>query len=92
MVILLSSYFESRSTYYLPRQVSSQHSYGKFHYFNLEFLENQRYLKVRYCLITFWQSHSNDFRLLSVVDFRCYECDFCLFYTLAHVLFFVFIV
>lgn len=37
MVILLSSYFESKSTYYLLRQVSSKNSYGKSHYFNLEF-------------------------------------------------------
>ena len=38
-------------------------------------------LKVSYCFITFWQRHSNDFRLQSVVDLRCYEYDFCLFYT-----------
>ena len=37
MVILLSSYFESKSTCYLPRQVSSQNFYGKSHYFNFEF-------------------------------------------------------
>ena len=37
IVIPLSSYFESKSTYYLPLQVSSQNSFGKSHYFNLEF-------------------------------------------------------
>ena len=36
--------------------------------------------KVSYCFITFSQRHSNDFRLQSVVDLRCYEYDFCLFY------------
>ena len=38
-------------------------------------------LKVSYCFITFWQRHSNNFRLQSVVNLRCYEYDFCLFYT-----------
>ena len=41
----------------------------------------QGILKVSYCLINFWQHHSNDFRLQSVVDLRCYEYDFCSFYS-----------
>ena len=41
----------------------------------------QGILKESYCLINFWQHHSNDFRLQSVVDLRCYEYDFCSFYS-----------
>ena len=35
IVILLSLYLESKSSYYLQGQVSSQNSYGKSDYFNL---------------------------------------------------------
>ena len=47
-------------------------------------------LKASYCFITSWQRHSNDFRLQSVVDWRWYEYDFCLFYTQTYVVFLLF--
>ena len=40
----------------------------------------KRILKVSYGFITFWQRHSSDFRLQSVVDLKRHECNFCLFY------------